>query len=105
MSNNYQVRQGDVYLERISDVVPDGAVKQRDKNKIVLAFGEATGHHHRVSTKNATRYEWQGAMVVEIKKASKLLHEEHDPITLEPGVWKRTLQREYHPAEIRQVRD
>jgi hypothetical protein len=100
-----QIRQGDVYLEWIGEVVPEGAVKQKNKGRIVLAWGEVTGHAHAIATKHATRYEWEGNTLVEIKVTSKLVHEEHSAITLEPGVWQKTQQRQYTPEGIRNVTD
>ena len=44
---NFSVRQGDVYLQQIN-VMPKGLMKQEVKGKIILAYGEATGHHHAI---------------------------------------------------------
>ncbi len=53
---NFQARQGDVFLERIGDVdaLPEGlnSVK-RDQGRIVLAYGELTGHAHAIDECNA----------------------------------------------------
>jgi hypothetical protein len=101
---SWKVRQGDVLLEKI-DSLPKGAIKQKDAERIVLAFGEQTGHAHAISTEYATRYEWQGNTLVEVKKESKLVHEEHAAIALAPGVYKKTQQKEYSPAAILNVAD
>lgn len=45
MSNQY--RQGDVFLEEISEIPADVKVAVEDRRGIVLAEGEVTGHHHR----------------------------------------------------------
>lgn len=101
---NYQVRQGDVFLERI-DALPEGAEKQKDKKRIVLAWGEATGHAHAISVKHATRYQWKDDVLVEVHRDTHLVHEEHGAIALAPGVYKKTQQRSYTPQGIVNVRD
>ena len=41
------IRQGDVCLVRVG-AIPKGAIEQPQKGKkLILALGEATGHHHR----------------------------------------------------------
>lgn len=47
MKKKQQYRQGDVFLVPVK--LPMGAAKSPAKDgKIVLALGEATGHHHRI---------------------------------------------------------
>ena len=45
-------RQGDVLLRRVSQL-PDGAVKSPKTDRIVLAYGEVTGHAHAIATEEA----------------------------------------------------
>jgi len=40
-----QYRQGDVFIERITDL-PEGLTKVKSPQKVILARGEVTGHHH-----------------------------------------------------------
>ena len=106
-----QARQGDIFFEHVS--APKGAKKIISP---ILAYGEVTGHAHRVCTKvtpieeidscvdeNGDIYlrNSHGPLVIE--------HEEHGPITLPAKEWfVVTRQREYDPAaEIkeRQVMD
>lgn len=101
---NFMIRQGDVMLERLESL-PEGAEKQKDKKRIVLALGEATGHMHQISAKHASRYQWRGDMLIEVHQDTHLTHEEHDAIALVPGVYKRVLQRSYTPEGIRNVAD
>lgn len=97
------VRQGDVLLQRIS-ALPEEAERVKAKGPIVLALGEATGHKHQIKT-GAVAYEWQGDMLIEVKKEAALVHEEHSTITLEAGIYQRIIQREYSPQAIRNVND
>lgn len=105
-----QYRQGDVFLIATTDAVPPGAHRvPRDQGRVVLAYGEVTGHAHALlepevelftTTADAAdrwlRVGGTGATVV---------HEEHGPITLTPGVYRVRRQREYTPAEVRLVAD
>lgn len=100
-------RQGDVLLERI-EKLPNGVKHQKVKGEIVLAYGEATGHHHAIKKGKVRLYKdpKTQASYVEVAEAiAALTHEEHKPILLEPGVYKVGIQREYSPQEIRRVAD
>lgn len=99
-------RQGDVLVEYFSDKLPEDVQKiASDKSRVVLAYGEVTGHAHALLSKTSTLYEWQGSRLLEITKPTDLTHEEHAAITLAPGVYKVTQQREYSPEAIRNVAD
>ena len=118
MKQKYQ--QGDVLLVAVtkrveSDIRSECKIeKGGDKEgKVILALGEATGHHHRfelnkldpgvtISTLQE-RYGRYGGRVyrdnltyylVEGGPAT-LYHEEHNPLTVPPGLYRRTIIREY----------
>jgi hypothetical protein len=101
---NEQYRQGDVLLVRVG-AVPKGAKVEQNDSNIVLAYGETTGHSHRISAATAKAYQWQGDRLIEIHKVTDLVHEEHSPIRLEPGIYKLVHQREYTPERVRRVVD
>jgi hypothetical protein len=101
---NEHFRQGDVLLVRV-DTLPQGAKKEQIDDSIVLAYGETTGHAHRMSAATATAYAWQGDRLIEVHQPTDLTHEEHNPIHLIPGVYKVVRQREYTPERIRRVAD
>jgi len=95
-------RHGDVLLADIPDV-PAGA---RVRDGLVLAYGEATGHSHRVEPREAAQlYELENILYLRVAKDATLLHEEHGPIALKPGSYRVWRQREYTPREIRVVVD
>jgi hypothetical protein len=101
-----QYRQGDVLLVKVEmDSVPKGAVKQDADGRIVLAYGEVTGHAHAIDSSLAALYQWKGDRLVEAKPGARLVHEEHNPIDLEPGIYKVIQQREYEPGSYRTVID
>jgi hypothetical protein len=71
----------------------------------VLAYGETTGHAHRLSAATVTMYAWKEDKLIEVTETSNLTHEEHNPITLIPGIYRVVRQREYTPERIRRVSD
>ena len=118
MKQKYQ--QGDVLLVAVtkrseSDIRSECKIETGgDKDgKVILALGEATGHHHRfelnkldpgvtISTLHERygRYGWHGYRdnvtyyLVEGGPAT-LYHEEHNPLTVPPGLYRRSIIREY----------
>jgi hypothetical protein len=93
------LRQGDVLLIPV-DRIPDDAFVVEFGSRIVLAEGEATGHAHAVlgegvelvEADDETRY-------VEVigPRPAKLVHEEHETISLQPGAYEVRRQREFVP--------
>ncbi len=101
-----QFRQGDVFLMKVEEM-PPGAVlsEENDGGRIVLAYGEVTGHAHAIDARFAQMYTQGNNVLIAVKETVPLVHEEHSPITLEPGVYRVTRQREYSPKEVRRVAD
>jgi hypothetical protein len=113
--NYYQ--QGDVLLKRINQL-PDGCQKLETK---VLQLGEVTGHKHQFPktadvevyvapefagkeqaiTPDEGKFIWVGENEVQ------LLHEEHNPITIDPGYYQVDIVREfdYDSMEAKRVVD
>jgi hypothetical protein len=46
-----------------------------------------------------------GALFLEVPQRTQVVHEEHRPLTLEPGSYRITRQREYTPEAIREIED
>lgn len=108
-----QFRQGDVFIEAIS-AIPEGARRKRRARKIlgqrepiVLALGEATGHAHIITEDEVVLYEGDdGQIYIDVKKPARVEHQEHGPIDLPVGKYAVNRQREYDPVEgFRQVLD
>ena len=99
-------RQGDILLDAV-DALPAGAVRRpRDAGRVILAYGEVTGHAHAFATPTVEDYAVGEDRYVEITvEPAMLLHEEHAPIPVPPGVYRVRRQREYTPEEIRTVAD
>lgn len=98
-------RQGDVLIEQI-ERIPKDAVKQKPKARIILAHGEATGHHHSVGIDAADWWKQEnGTQFLEVEELAAVEHQEHATIELPAGKYRVTRQREYSPEAIRKVAD
>lgn len=100
-----QLRQGDVLLTRIATIPADAKKQPAENGRIILAYGEATGHHHSVDIDAADWWKNGDEQFVDVKVATQVVHQEHAPINLTPGRYKITRQREYSPEAIRNVAD
>ena len=106
---NNQLRQGDVLLIP-GGTVPDGATAVKpDNGRVVLAYGEVTGHCHSIDEQGARLFEASGLTedrFLVIDRETELTHQEHATITLEPGTYTVRRQREYDDEnEVRRVAD
>lgn len=130
-------RQGDVLtvLEKIS-VLPAGAVEiKTEAKRVVLAYGEVTGHAHAIYEQIDATKMWAigkvkylevmaHAMVMpgtvtsfigdggepqafgsEPRPGVALKHEEHTIHIIPPGLYKLPVQVEYTPAALQVTRD
>jgi hypothetical protein len=108
----FHVRQGDVLVTRIDRIPAGAARKPRDHGRVILAYGEVTGHAHAIDdtleSPAAALYEdpsGDGSFYLRVTDATGLVHEEHARIDLAPGDYRVTRQREYTPEAIIQVAD
>jgi hypothetical protein len=86
------------------DSLPDNVKK---RGNLILAYGEITGHSHRVADpRTAETFELDGQVYLKVTAPKALLvHEEHATIELPQGIYRVWQQREYSPGEIRRVYD
>ena len=95
---NKQIRQGDVFLHPVADLPRGLEPVNPDGHRIILAYGEVTGHAHAIAlspkevanaairraqlwaAKNGDRY-------LEVRADSELTHEEHTAHTIPPGIY------------------
>jgi hypothetical protein len=94
------VRQGDLLLVPIGGL-PEGA-RPVSSGRLVLARGEATGHAHVVDDERASLHslEWPATRYLRVvgDQPVSLVHEEHDRLEVQPGVYEVRRQREYEPS-------
>lgn len=99
-------RQGDLLIEqKRKGSVPATAKKTTDP---VLAYGEITGHSHRVVNFDACEMfvDESGDIFITSEESVVIAHNEHADITLPPGTHCITRQREYDAlAEDRAKRE
>ncbi|MBX9570867.1 MAG: hypothetical protein K2X77_18380 [Candidatus Obscuribacterales bacterium] len=104
-------RQGDVILLPLKPTdLPKGVEQVKpDKGRVILAYGEVTGHAHALPMKAAVQYKVGSGSnakeFVETKQPTNLTHEEHAPIELPEGLYQKIIAREYTPGGERQVLD
>ena len=117
MKKQKHYRQGDVLIELIREI-PSTAAKQKKQDRIILAHGEVTGHHHELHADSADWWKLGdipstnekpsrlvGEIFLNLKKPCEVKHPEHATITLPKGNYRVTRQREYYPESIRTVAD
>ena len=114
------IRQGDVLVRQTTKVPSADAKRITDNGRVILAYGEVTGHSHQVIEAAPEMpvmgdpdpvpamelfEEPDGTRLLVVKRDALLTHQEHGPITLAPGGYEVIRQREYHPEAIRNVAD
>jgi len=109
VKNTRIVRQGDVLIERI-DEIPEEAQLTRDESRIIIAYGETTGHSHVVESPGAKLFAIDRDTEIEehylaLEQQADLVHDEHDTVTLPPGKYRVHRQFEHEPAGARRVID
>ena len=109
MKNNKCYRQGDVLIRRVDSLPSNRKKIKREMGLVILAHGEVTGHHHSLADEQVDLFETAseaGVTYLEVREAmATLTHQEHAPITLEPGKYRVSIQKEYTPAAIVRTRD
>lgn len=93
-------RQGDVLITRIARL-PAGLDERQSR---IILTGEVTGHAHRL-VQGRVLEDARGMLFLEVLQRTQIVHEEHHPLTLEPGCYQVTRQREYTPEAIRDIED
>lgn len=108
-TNNPPLRQGDVMLLPVSSM-PKGLRRiEPGPRGTVLALGESSGHAHRFAPGAAVALfrpddAGSGGWLV-VDEPAALLHEEHTPIDVPPGIYRLPVQVERTPEAVRRVED
>lgn len=117
-----QIRQGDVQLEPVASLPAGCKEVPNDKGRIVLAYGEVTGHAHAIADHRPALRAGEiaeaaiararlliapnGDRFLEVKEPVTLRHEEHTEHTINPGIYQLPRQVEYvAPEVVRSVED
>jgi hypothetical protein len=102
--NKNHRRQGDVILKRIKSV-PEEAKEEKVK-KIVLAYGEVTGHSHQIAEGKARLFKYDEKTYLSVTSPyAALKHEEHREIQLPEGDYEVVIQKNYEPSGWKKVVD
>jgi hypothetical protein len=100
------MRQGDVLLVPTKRSTKGFTEVKRDKKRVILAYGEVTGHAHAILEKDAVLFDnGNGIRILSVESEAQLVHEEHSTIVLPKGNYEIRIQREYSPEAIRNVAD
>lgn len=98
--NPFLVRQGDVVLVAVTEIPVDAVTVERDRGRVVLAYGEVTGHAHALTEEGVTLLKAANQDVfLRVVEPASLRHEEHNRIDVPPGLYRVVRQREWTDAE------
>ena len=101
------MRQGDVLIIPIKAIPKSAKLAKPDNGRVILAYGEATGHAHAI-LERASMWEDIAAgrnFLSVAEGGADVVHEEHSTIKLDAGLYEVRRQREYSPEAIRNVSD
>lgn len=84
--------------------------KINHSGSFVLALGEATGHHHKITIDKPADLEirkTEGGYILVLKSEATIEHQEHHSIVLSPGVYRTGHEREkdWFSLSVRKVVD
>ena len=100
-----QIRQGDILFIKVEEAPEDAKPIKRVEGRLIVAEGEATGHHHAIATPDVEMLERDNIRWLVSPEEFVLEHDEHDKVRFDPGVWQVVYQREYDPRQNRRVLD
>jgi hypothetical protein len=92
------IRQGDVLLVEVDELPEGTAIVPRDNGRLILAYGEVTGHAHVVDAPPAEAVlltTTENDRFLQLVTSAPLVHEEHATIQLEPGLYRQVPQEEW----------
>lgn len=108
-------RHGDVLIRPVQEIPEEAQKVRRQKGRLILAEGEATGHAHAILDRDVDLYELvtpgdademrRRFLRVEAEAGASLVHEEHHTLTIPPGDYEIIGQVEFEPERLRRVED
>lgn len=90
-----QIQHGDVLLQQVEELPQSCTRIDRKEFGLVIAEGEATGHHHVITDKDATLWELKDDLYLEVEFPVTITHDEHKPLTIPEGVYHVGQVKEY----------
>ena len=87
------IYQGDIQFKEVSEMPK----KCKEKDNIV-AYGEATGHTHKVVGMATVLIDKAGNQYIN-SSGCQVIHQEHDMVELPVGIWSVRRQREMDLVE------
>ncbi|HSS36673.1 MAG TPA: hypothetical protein VLR93_10385 [Patescibacteria group bacterium] len=96
------VRQGDVLLRPVPGIPAVARIVPRDDGRLVLAYGEVTGHAHVIdaSPDEATLLSvGERARFLRLVRDVELRHEEHATLSVPAGTYQVIQQRVWTDAD------
>jgi hypothetical protein len=110
--NKLHFRQGDVGIWKIDNLNGKKLISRKPTDHMhVLAYGEATGHHHGINLLDFPDVEMfdivgEAEYILRVKnRPATVKHQEHDSIILNPGDYLIGIQLEHDPEGERRVID
>lgn len=110
-TNPNHLQQGDVVLLKTTKL-PDGCKKLTcDHRGVVLAEGEHTGHYHGIEETGGLALmeapDGVRFLVNEGEAPATIKHQEHKPVTVQPGIWQigQVIEKDWFNDMIRKVVD
>jgi hypothetical protein len=96
-------RHGDVLIAPVDQVPADA----RPRQGLVLAYGEITGHAHRIETEGRAELLENGPQLFlrVLGSPARVVHEEHLTIELPLGNYRVWRQREFDPRQDLTIMD
>lgn len=89
-----QIRHGDVIITPVDAIPQDAKLLNRKE----LAYGEVTGHAHRIDVGELFQTK-EGKLYLKVSELTRVTHEEHKTVTLRPGNYFIGLARQYDEKE------
>ncbi len=99
----FLIRQGDVLVMSAPKNLKPAEKVERDNGRVVLAYGEVTGHAHAILDREAELFTLPDTddrfLRIMSKSGVSLVHEEHSAIPIPAGDYIVRHQREYTSAD------
>ena len=108
MNKQGQFYQGDIRCMYVNEIPANAVPVKPQAGRYIIAEGEATGHHHAIDEKFGKLFETpDGTLWLRVAESpAPMMHEEHAPVTFEPGRIVRFDQQCQETAgDVYRVRD